>query len=124
MAKLSAKEIVESLKQYTLLEINDLVKTIEEEFNISANFSVASSASSGEESSENAQFEFNLHLTSPGANKIAVIKVIRELTGLGLMEAKKMVDETPSLVKEAVPAAEVEDLKKKFVGAGATVEFK
>lgn len=121
--KLKAAEIVETLKQYTIFEINELVKAIEEEFGISANFQVASAAGDAG-AKEDAQSEFALHLTSAGANKIAVIKVVREITGLGLMEAKKIVDTTPSLVKDVVPAAEVEDLKKKFTEAGATVEFK
>ncbi|GCE63980.1 50S ribosomal protein L7/L12 [Candidatus Mycoplasma haematohominis] len=123
MSKLSAGEIIETLKQYTILEINELVKAIETEFNISANFSVAAPTSDSG-AKEDAQSEFALHLTNAGANKIAVIKVIREITGIGLMEAKKMVDSTPSLVKDVVPAEEVETLKKKFTEAGATVEFK
>ncbi|CBY93473.1 ribosomal protein L7/L12 [Mycoplasma haemofelis str. Langford 1] len=124
MSKLSSKEIIESLKQYSILELNDLVKAIEEEFGISANFSVAAGSGGADAPKEDAQSEFNLHLVNAGTNKIAVIKIIRELTGLGLMEAKKMVDTVPALVKEAVPAVEVEDLKKKFVEAGAVVEFK
>ncbi|OAL10360.1 50S ribosomal protein L7/L12 [Candidatus Mycoplasma haematobovis] len=124
MSKLTIQEIIDSLKQYSILELNDLVKGIEQEFNISANFSVASAGAGGEEAKEEAQSEFNLHLTNAGANKIGVIKIIRELTGLGLMEAKKIVDTAPALIKEAVPAVEAEELKKKFVEAGATVELK
>lgn len=124
MSKLTIQEIIESLKQYSILELNDLVKGIEQEFNISANFSVAAGGAGGEEAKEEAQSEFNLHLASAGNNKIAVIKIIRELTGLGLMEAKKIVDTAPALIKEAVPAVEAEELKKKFVEAGATVELK
>ncbi|XP_032746545.1 50S ribosomal protein L7/L12-like [Rattus rattus] len=122
--KLTAATIIESLKQYSILEINELVKAIETEFNISANFSVAAASSSSEESKENAQSEFTLHLTNAGANKIAVIKVVREITGMGLMEAKTAVDKAPSVIKENIPAEEVEELKKKFADTGATIEFK
>lgn len=121
--KLTAAEIVEALKQYTIFEINELVKAIEAEFGISADFQVAA-ASADDGAKEDAQSEFALHLTNAGTNKIAVIKIVREITGLGLMEAKKIVDTTPSIVKDVVPAAEVEELKKKFTDAGATVEFK
>lgn len=123
MGKLTTTEIIETLKQCTILEINDLVKAIETEFNISANFS-AETPSSGARTKEDAQSEFALHLTNAGTNKIAVIKIVREITGVGLMEAKKIVDTTPSLVKDVVPAEEVEALKKKFAEAGAAVEFK
>lgn len=123
MAKFSAKEIIDSLKEFTILELNDLVKGIESEFGISADFAVAAGPS-GDEGKKEEQSEFALHLTSAGSNKIAVIKIIRELTGLGLMEAKKMVDTTPALVKESVSPEEKEDLQKKFTEAGATVEFK
>lgn len=123
MSKLKANEIIDSLKQYTILEINELVKAIEQEFNISADFSVAA-ASSDAGPKEDAQSEFALHLINSGTNKMAIIKIIRELTGLGLMEAKKMADTNPSVIKESIPSEEVEELKKKFVEAGATVEFK
>lgn len=121
--KLTAAEIVETLKQYTIFEINELVKAIETEFGISADFQVTD-ASVKDGAKEDTQSEFALHLTNAGANKIAVIKIVREITGLGLMEAKKIVDTTPSMVKDVVPASEIEELKKKFTDAGATVEFK
>lgn len=124
MSKLSTKEIIDSIKQFSLVEINDLVKAIEEAFNVSSNFAVGVASGDAAGSKADAPAELNLHLTNAGNNKIAVIKVIRELTGLGLMDAKKLVDTVPALIKEAVPSAQFEELKKKFTEAGATIEFK
>lgn len=123
MAKLSIEQIIESLKESTLVELNDLVKAIEEAFGVSAALPVAAvAAAEGEASS--APTEVNVVLAAAGDQKINVIKVLREVTGLGLMDAKKAVDNAPSTIKENVPVAEAEELKKKFAEVGATVEFK
>ncbi|WP_391592241.1 LSU ribosomal protein L7p/L12p (P1/P2) [[Mycoplasma] cavipharyngis] len=122
MAKLSIEQIIESLKESTLVELNDLVKAIEETFGVSAALPVAVAAT--ETKANDAPTEVNVVITSAGASKINVIKIVRELTGLGLMDAKKLVDNTPSTLKENVAIAEAEELKKKLTDAGATVEFK
>ncbi|MCQ6268455.1 50S ribosomal protein L7/L12 [Fictibacillus sp. WQ 8-8] len=119
-----SKEIIESLKTMTVLELNDLVKAIEEEFGVTAAapVAVAGGAAGAEAAAE--QTEFDLVLTSAGASKIKVIKVVRELTGLGLKEAKELVDGAPSNVKEGIAKEEAEEMKAKLEEVGASVEVK
>jgi large subunit ribosomal protein L7/L12 len=121
MAKLTTVEIIESLKEMTILELNDLVKAIEEEFGVTAAAPVAVAAGAQE---EDQQTEFDVIITSPGASKIGVIKVVRELTGLGLKEAKALVDAAPQAVKEKVSEDEANTIKAKLEEAGASVELK
>ena len=121
MAKLSAQDVIASLKEMTILEINDLVKAIEEEFGVSAAAPVAVAAAGA--APAEAGGNVNIKLTDAGANKVGVIKVVREITGLGLMEAKALVDGTPSVVKEDVKPEEAAEMKKKFEEAGAKVEL-
>ncbi|MDN4076196.1 MULTISPECIES: 50S ribosomal protein L7/L12 [Fictibacillus] len=119
-----SKEIIESLKNMTVLELNDLVKAIEEEFGVTAAapVAVAGGAAGGEAAAE--KTEFDVVLTGAGASKIKVIKVVRELTGLGLKEAKELVDGAPSNVKEGVAKEEAEEMKAKLEEVGASVEVK
>lgn len=121
MAKLTAKEIIDSLKEMTMLEIKDLIEAIETEFGVSAAAPVAAAPAAAANA---APSEVTVMLTSAGGNKVAVIKVVREITGLGLMEAKALVDAAPSKIKEGVKMADAEEMKKQFAAAGATVEFK
>ncbi|NLC95373.1 MAG: 50S ribosomal protein L7/L12 [Bacilli bacterium] len=121
MAKLTTAEIIASLKEMTILELNDLVKAIEEEFGVTAAAPVAVAAAAAE---EKVQTEFDVILTNAGAAKIGVIKVVRELTGLGLKEAKDLVDNAPKPIKEKVSKEEAESIKAKLEEAGATVEIK
>ncbi len=121
MAKISTTDIIESLKEMTILELNDLVKAIEEEFGVTAAAPVAVAGGVQEEAE---QTEFDVMLTSAGASKIKVIKVVRELTGLGLKEAKALVDSAPAAVKEKVSEDEANSLKDKLEEAGAVVEIK
>jgi large subunit ribosomal protein L7/L12 len=118
--------ILETIKGMTVLELNDLVKAIEEEFGVTAAAPVAvvggAAAGGGEEAAE--QTEFDVILANAGASKINVIKVVREITGLGLKEAKDLVDGAPKPVKEKVSKEEAETIKKKLEEAGATVEIK
>ena len=122
------KNIVEEIKKLTIVEVSELVKALEEEFGVSAAAPVAvaaapvaggAAAPAAEEKSE-----FNLFLKEVGANKIAVIKVVREVTGLGLSEAKAIVDEAPKMVKENVAAAQAKEFEAKFKEAGAVLELK
>ena len=122
MAKLTAQQIIDSLKEMTILEINDLVKAIETEFGVSAAAPVAVAAAGAAAGAE-APSEVTVKLTDAGANKVAVIKVVREITGLGLMEAKTAVDNTPSVIKENIKPEEAAEIKKKFEEAGAKVEI-
>ncbi len=118
-------QIIEAIKAMTVLELNELVKACEEEFGVSAAAPVAvavaggAAADAGEE-----QSDFTVVLASAGAEKIKVIKVVREITGLGLKEAKEMVDGAPSTLKEGVEKAEAETIKKQLEEVGATVELK
>lgn len=121
MAKLTANEIIESLKEMTVLELNELVKAIEEEFGVTAAAPVAVAAGGAEDAGPT---EVDVVLTSAGASKIKVIKVVRELTGLGLKEAKALVDGAPTPIKEKVSPEEAEELKAKLEEAGAVVEVK
>ena len=116
-------QIIEAIKGMTVLELNDLVKACEEEFGVSAAAPVAV-AGAAEGAAEEEQTSFTVVLSEIGAQKIKVIKVVREITGLGLKEAKALVDEAPSNVKEDIEKEEAEEIKAKLEEAGATVEFK
>ncbi len=123
MAKLNKDDIISSLKEMTMLEIKELIEAIETEFGVSAAAPVAVAAAGGTGEAAAAS-EVSLVLTSAGENKVAVIKVVREITGLGLMEAKALVDGAPKPIKEGIKPEEAEELKKKFDGSGATLEIK
>ena len=110
-------KMIEQIKELTVLELNELVKGIEEEFGVTAAAVAAPAAGAAEKS------DFNVVLKEVGGNKIAVIKVVRDVTGLGLKEAKDLVDGAPKTVKEGVAKAEAEEMKAKFEEAGATVEL-
>ena len=119
------KNMIEEIKKMTVVELNDLVKAIEEEFGVSAAaMAVAAPAAGAGAAAEEEKTEFNVVLTEVGANKIAVIKVVREITGLGLAESKAMVDGAPSTVKEAIAKEAAEEMVKKFAEAGAKAELK
>jgi len=118
-------QIIEAIKAMTVLELNELVKACEEEFGVSAAAPVAVVGAAGPAAAEaEEQTEFTVVLANAGAEKIKVIKVVRELTGLGLKEAKDLVDGAPSNVKEGVSKAEAEEIKAKLTEAGASVELK
>ena len=114
MAKLSAQEFIEAIKEMTVLELNDLVKACEEEFGVSAAAGVVVAAAGGEAAAAEEKTEFDVELTEVGPNKVKVIKVVREVTGLGLKEAKAIVDGAPKAIKEKVSKAEAEDIQKKL----------
>ena len=118
--------IIDTVKELSVIELSELVKAFEEEFGVSAAAPVAVAVAGGAAAgaAEEEQTEFDVILASAGANKIAVIKVVREITGLGLKEAKEVVDGAPKPVKEKVEIAEAEEIKKKLEEAGATVEVK
>ena len=124
MAKLTIEEIIAAVKELTVIELNDLVKAAEEEFGVSAAAGVAVVAgpAAGEAAAE--KTEFDVELTEVGSEKIKVIKVVREVTGLGLKEAKEMVDGAPKVVKEGASKAEAEDIKTKLEAEGAKVNLK
>ena len=124
MAKLTTAEFIEAIKELSVLELNDLVKACEEEFGVSAaaGVVVAAAAEGGEAAAE--KDEFDVELVSAGASKVKVIKVVREITGLGLKEAKAVVDGAPKVVKEGVSKAEAEDIKAKLEAEGAEVNLK
>ena len=124
MAKLTIDEIIEAVKELTVLELNDLVKKAEEEFGVSAAAGVMVAAAGGAGDAAEEKSEFNVELTSAGAEKIKVIKVVREITGLGLKEAKELVDGAPKFVKEAVSKEEAELAKGKLEEVGAQVTLK
>ena len=119
-------ELISSIESMTVLELSELVKALEDKFGVSAAapVAVAAAPAAGGAAAAEEQTEFNVILTSAGDKKIGVIKVVRELTGLGLKEAKDLVDGAPKAVKEGVSKDEAEDLKKKLEEAGATVELK
>ncbi len=125
MAKLTTEEFIDSIKELSVLELNDLVKACEEEFGVSAAAGVVvAAAGGGEAEAAEEQTEFTVELTDIGAEKVKVIKVVREVTGLGLKEAKDVVDNAPGAVKEGVDKAEAEDIKAKLEEAGAGVTLK
>ncbi len=124
MAKLTIEEIVASLETMTVLELNDLVKAVEEKFGVSAAAPVAVAAAPVEEETSKGPSEVSLILKSCGASKVQVIKAVQAITGLGLMDAKKLVDAAPSPIKENISPVEAEEHKKALVEAGAEVEIK
>lgn len=124
MASENVTKIVEELKTLTVLELSELVSAVEEEFGVSAAAAVAVAAPAEGGAAAEEKTEFDVVLTDVGANKIQVIKAVREATGLGLKEAKEIVDGAPSTIKEAMPTADAEALKAKLAEAGATVELK
>ena len=125
MAKLTTAEFIEAIKELTVLELNDLVKACEEEFGVSAAAGVVVAAAGGDAAgAAEEKTEFDVELTEVGPNKVKVIKVVRELTGLGLKEAKAVVDEAPKMVKEGADKAEAEDIKAKLEAAAAKVTLK
>lgn len=124
---MTKEQIMEAIEQMTVLELSELVKALEEKFGVSAAAPVAvaaAPAAGGAAAAAEEQTEFDVILTNPGAGKINVIKVVREVTGLGLKEAKELVDGAPKAVKEKISKADAEALKAKLVEAGATVEVK
>jgi len=125
MAKLSTQEFIDAIKELTVLELNDLVKACEEEFGVSAAAGavVVAAAGDGAAAAEE-KTEFDVELTEVGPNKVKVIKVVREATGLGLKEAKDLVDSAPKMVKEGASKEEAEDIKAKLEAEGAKVTLK
>ena len=126
MAKLSTQEIIDAIKELSVLELNDLVKACEEEFGVSAAAGVVVAAAGGDAGAAAAEekTEFDVELTEVGPNKVKVIKVVREATGLGLKEAKDLVDSAPKMVKEGASKEEADDLKAKLEAEGAKVTLK
>ena len=123
MAKLTTEEFIAAIKELSVVELNDLVKAVEEEFGVSAAAGVVVAAGAAAAPAEE-KTEFDVELTDVGPNKIKVIKVVREATGLGLKEAKEAVEAAPKVLKEAAPKAEAEDLKDKLEDEGAKVTLK
>ena len=124
MAKLTTAEFIDAIKELSVLELNDLVKACEEEFGVSAAAGVVVAAAGGEAAAAEEKDEFDVELVSAGTSKVKVIKVVREITGLGLKEAKAVVVEAPKVVKEAVSKAEAEEIKAKLEAEGAEVNLK
>ena len=125
MAKLTTAEMIEAIKELSVLELNELVKACEEEFGVSAAAGVVVAAAAGDGAgAAEEKDEFDIELVSAGASKVKVIKVVREITGLGLKEAKEVVDGAPKVVKEGVSKAEAEEIKAKLEAEGAEVNLK
>ena len=125
MAKLSTQEIIDAIKELSVLELNDLVKACEEEFGVSAAAGVVvAAAGAGAAEAAEEKTEFDVELTEVGPNKVKVIKVVREVTGLGLKEAKDVVDGAPKVVKEAASKQDADDIKAKLEAEGANVTLK
>ena len=125
MAKLTAQELIDAIKELSVLELNDLVKACEEEFGVSAAAGVVvAAAGAGAGAAAEEKDEFDVELTEVGPNKVKVIKVVREATGLGLKEAKDLVDAAPKMLKEGASKAEAEDIKAKLEAEGAKVTLK
>ncbi|MBQ0146498.1 MAG: 50S ribosomal protein L7/L12 [Lachnospiraceae bacterium] len=123
MAKLTTAEFIDAIKELSVLELNELVKACEEEFGVSAAAGVVMAGPAAGPAAEEKD-EFDVELTEVGAEKVKVIKVVREITGLGLKEAKDLVDGAPKMVKEAAAKAEAEEIKKKLEEVGAKVTLK
>ena len=124
MAKLTTAEFIDAIKELSVLELNDLVKACEEEFGVSAAAGVVEAAAGAGAAEAEEKTEFDVELTEVGPNKVKVIKVVREATGLGLKEAKEVVDGAPKVVKEGVSKAEAEEMKTKLEAEGAKVTLK
>ena len=126
MAKMTTAEFMDAIKELSVLELNDLVKACEEEFGVSAAAGVVVAAAGGDAAAAGGaeKDEFDVELTEVGANKVKVIKVVREVTGLGLKEAKEVVDGAPKVVKEGASKEEAEDIKTKLEAEGAKVTLK
>lgn len=121
---MTTQEFIDAIKSMTVLELNDLVKACEEEFGVSAAAGVVVAAAAGPAAEAEEKTEFDVELTDVGANKVKVIKVVREVTGLGLKEAKDVVDGAPKVIKEAASKDEAEDIKTKLEAEGAKVTLK
>ena len=125
MAKLTTAEFIEAIKELSVLELNELVKACEEEFGVSAAAGVVVAAAGGDAgAAAEEKDEFDVELVSAGASKVKVIKVVREITGLGLKEAKELVDGAPKVVKEGASKAEAEEIKTKLEAEGAKITLK
>ena len=125
MAKMTTAEFIDAIKELSVLELNELVKACEEEFGVSAAAGVVVAAAAGDgAAAAEEKDEFDVELVSAGASTVKVIKVVREITGLGLKEAKALVDEAPKTVKEGVSKAEAEEIKAKLEAEGAEVNMK
>ena len=124
MAKLTTAEFIEAIKELSVLELNDLVKACEEEFGVSAAAGVVVAAAAEGGAAAEEKDEFDVESVSAGAAKVKVIKVVREVTGLGLKEAKALVDEAPKVIKEGASKAEAEEIKTKLEAEGAEVNLK
>ena len=124
MAKLTTAEFIDAIKELSVLELNELVKACEEEFGVSAAAGVVGAAAGAGEAAAEEKDSFDVELTSAGDSKVKVIKVVREVTGLGLKEAKDLVDGAPKVLKEGVSKAEADELKAKLEEQGATVTLK
>ena len=124
MAKLTTAEFIDAIKELSVLELNDLVKACEEEFGVSAAAGVVVAAAAGDAAAAEEKDELDLELTEVGPKKVKVIKVVREATGLGLKEAKEVVDGAPKVLKEGASKAEAEELKTKLEAEGAKVTLK
>lgn len=125
MAKLSTQELIDAIKELTVLELNDLVKACEEEFGVSAAAGVVvAAAGAGDAAAADEKTEFDVELTEVGPNKVKVIKVVREATGLGLKEAKDLVDSAPKTIKEGASKEEAEAMKASLEAEGAKITLK
>ena len=124
MAKLTTAEFIDAIKELSVLELNELVKACEEEFGVSAAAGVVVAAAAGDAAAAEEKDEFDVELAEVGPNKVKVIKVVREVTGLGLKEAKALVDGAPKVMKEGASKAEAEDIKAKLEAEGAKVNLK
>lgn len=125
MAKMTTDEFISAIKELSVMELNDLVKACEEEFGVSASVGVVvAAAGAGAGAAAEEKDEFDVELTEVGASKIKVIKVVREVTGLGLKEAKDLVDNAPKVLKEGADKASAEDIKKKLEEVGAKITLK
>ncbi len=124
MAKMTTAEMIEAIKELSVLELNELVKACEEEFGVSAAAGVVVAAAGGDAAAAEEKDEFDVELVSAGSSKVKVIKAVREITGLGLKEAKELVDNAPKVVKEGVSKAEAEEIKAKLEEQGAEVNMK
>ena len=124
MAKMTTAEFIDAIKELSVLEVNDLVKACEEEFGVSAAAGVVVAAAAGGAAEAEEKTEFDVELTEVGPNKVKVIKVVREATGLGLKEAKDLVDGAPKVLKEGAEKAEADDIKAKLEAEGAKVTLK